>query len=415
MAKVDVEREAERQQQEYPRPPQNMPGALAVGLPGVVDLSQLRAVAEQWRDTGQRIAIIHPAMPSGDPGDDHGLAGNVQLIARDIPVGAPSPVPWLGQPAVYAALLAESESLGASACAILNADMAALTPQALEALVQPVLAGECDLAMPLYRTGRFEGLLNQAILAPLTRALYGRRVQFPLAQDFAVSAAFLPALRQSMSAPTAAAGLLWPATEAARRERSICQVSLPVHHSYPAAGLDLPSILQHIVRPLFGDMEQYAAVWQRVRGSQPTSQSSSDSGDGAQCATESTPDPHPMVEAFQLAQRNLQEVWSLVLPPVTLLELKKLSRQPMESFRMPDAVWARVVYDFALAYRLRTLSRGHLLGALAPLYLGWVGSRVLEAEKLTSIDTRQEQLERAFEENKPYLVQRWRWPDRFNP
>jgi hypothetical protein len=24
-------------------------------------------------------------------------------------------------------------------------------------------------------------------------------------------------------------------------------------------------------------------------------------------------------------------------------------------------------------------------------------------------------LERAFEQNKPYLVQRWRWPDRFNP
>ena len=87
-----------------------------------------------------------------------------------------------------------------------------------------------------------------------------------------------------------------------------------------------------------------------------------------------------MVEAFQLGQRNLQEVWSLVLPPVTLLELKKLSRQPLESFRMEDTLWAHIVYDFALAYRLRTLSRGHLLGAMAPLYLGWVGSRVLEID-----------------------------------
>jgi hypothetical protein len=122
-----------------------------------------------------------------------------------------------------------------------------------------------------------------------------------------------------------------------------------------------------------------------------------------------------MVEAFQLGQRNLQEVWSLVLPPVTLLDLKKLSRQPLETFRMPDALWARVVYDFALAYRLRTLSRGHLLGAMTPLYLGWVGSRVLEAEGMATTGARQEQLERAFEQNKPYLVQRWRWPDRFNP
>jgi hypothetical protein len=415
MAKVDLEREAERQQQEYERSPQTMAGALAVGLPGVVDLSQLRTVAEQWRDAGQRIAIIHPAPPGAESGRRDGHAGDVQLIARDIPVGAPSPLPWLGQPAVYAALLAEAESMGASACAILNIDLAALTPQALEVLVQPVLAGECDLAMPLYRAGRFEGLLNQAILAPLTRALYGRRVQYPLAQDFAVSAAFMPALRQSMSAPKAASGLLWPATEAARRDRSIGQVYLPVHHHYTAGGLDLPALLQQVVGPLFADMEQYAALWQRVRGSQPTLLAGNDTTEAAQAAAENTPDPHPMVEAFQLAQRNLQEVWSLVLPPVTLLELKKLSRQPMESFRMPDAVWARVVYDFALAYRLRTLSRGHLLGALAPLYLGWVGSRVLEAEQLSSIETRQEQLERAFEENKPYLVQRWRWPDRFNP
>ncbi len=34
----------------------------------------------------------------------------------------------------------------------------------------------------------------------------------------------------------------------------------------------------------------------------------------------------PMLETFQLGFRNLQEVWGLVLPPVTLLELKRLAR-----------------------------------------------------------------------------------------
>jgi len=56
-----------------------------------------------------------------------------------------------------------------------------------------------------------------------------------------------------------------------------------------------------------------------------------------------------------------------------------------------------------------------LLGAMAPLYLGWVGSRALEVESGVPAGQRQEQLDRAFEQNKPYLVQRWRWPDRFNP
>jgi hypothetical protein len=207
---------------------------------------------------------------------------------------------------------------------------------------------------------------------------------------------------------------LWPATEAVLRDKKICQVYLPAHHQYAAAGIDLPTLLQQVVAPLFADVDRHASLWQRVRGSHSTTASGEEPAPG-EAVAEASPDPRPMVEAFQLGQRNLQEVWSLVLPPVTLLELKKLSRQPLESFRMADALWARVVYDFALAYRLRTLSRGHLLGAMAPLYLGWVGTRVLESESAMPVQARQEQLERVFEQNKPYLVQRWRWPDRFNP
>ena len=64
-----------------------------------------------------------------------------------------------------------------------------------------------------------------------------------------------------------------------------------------------------------------------------------------------------MLETFQLGFRNLQEVWSLVLPPVTLLELKRLARVSVDRFHMPDELWVRIIYDFALAHRLRTLSR----------------------------------------------------------
>ncbi len=414
MAKVEAERETAGQAQGLSGAPQIAPGGLVVGLPGLVDMGHLQAIASGWSDGEDGVVVVHPAPPEADAPVS---ATQMQLLGRDMPAAAQSALPWLGTPALYAALLGEAETLKARACAILNADMAALTPAALHALTSPVLAGDCDLAMPIYRVGRFDGLLNQAILAPVARALYGKRVQYPLAQDFAVSAEFLPALRQSLSAPQAAGGLLWPATEAIRRDRRVYQVYLPVHHTYTAGGLDLPALLQQVVGPLFADMEKYAATWQRIRGSQATVIEGIPNADSAaeSAPHDSSPDPHPMVEAFQLAQRNLQEVWSLVLPPVTLLELKKLSRQPMESFRMADALWARVVYDFALAHRLRTLSRGHLLGALAPIYLGWVGSRVLELEGVASADARQEQLERAFEENKPYLVQRWRWPDRFNP
>jgi hypothetical protein len=97
--------------------------------------------------------------------------------------------------------------------------------------------------------------------------------------------------------------------------------------------------------------------------------------------------------------------------------LAKLSRLPQDQFRMPDELWARIVYDFALGHRLRTISRDHLLRAMTPLYLGWVASYALqlgphgtaEAGRLAG------RLAAAFESAKPYLVSRWRWPDRFTP
>ena len=73
-----------------------------------------------------------------------------------------------------------------------------------------------------------------------------------------------------------------------------------------------------------------------------------------------------MLEAFRLAYVNLQEIWALVLPPNSLLALKHLSLMAPSAFRMSDALWTRIVYDFILAYRLRTINRGHLLGALTP-------------------------------------------------
>ena len=198
------------------------------------------------------------------------------------------------------------------------------------------------------------------------------------------------------------------------RDNGICQVHVDTRHIPTADGVDLSTILAQTVGPLFAEMTSNAALWQRIRGSQPV--------ETAGVAVTPPADGHPadttpMLETFQLGFRNLQEVWGLVLPPVTLLELKRLSRVSVDRFHMPDELWVRIVYDFALAHRLRTLSRSHLLGALTPLYLGWVASYALEVGGASPAEAEQrlEKLARAYEDGKPYLLSRWRWPDRFNP
>jgi hypothetical protein len=130
--------------------------------------------------------------------------------------------------------------------------------------------------------------------------------------------------------------------------------------------------------------------------------------------SDGTADVARMVAAFQLGNANLQEIWSLVLPPNSMLALRRCSMLDPAAFNMPDGLWARIVYDFLVAYRLRTINRGHLLGALIPLYLAWVAGHINVVASGTPAERHIEAVAAAFEADKPYLVARWRWPDRFN-
>jgi hypothetical protein len=155
-------------------------------------------------------------------------------------------------------------------------------------------------------------------------------------------------------------------------------------------------------------------VWQKIRGSEPVPLY------GQLTSAEVEPavvDARRALDSFRLGQKNLSEVWGLVLPPASLLGLRKLAQLPDAELRFPDELWARTVYDFALAHRTRIMHRDHLLSAFTPLFMGWLGSYVTEMQDAdpSRIEQRLEQLCLRYEAEKPYFISRWRWPDRFNP
>jgi hypothetical protein len=395
---------------------------ILVGITGAVDVEQVRAAAAAGLRPGARVAIAHLGVPSeaaessaNGTGSEGGAQPEVRLLAYKAAAAPGNGAYWLTSGATYASLFHLAQSTGAKALVVIHADLEALAHGAVTILAEPVMSGDCELAMPIYAQSRFEGLLNAGILAPLTRALYGKRVRYPLAQDFAVASALLPVLEHpSKRLQAAGESLFWPATEAAIRDRKTCQVYVNVRHEHIAEGVELRTVLEQVVGPLFTDIETHATIWQRTRGSHavPTSGSPSPVLEGHGAI-----DTRPMVEGFQLALKNLQDLWSLILPPVSQLELKRLGRVAPESFHLADELWVRIVYDFALAHRLRTLSRSHLMGALAPLYLAWVASYAGEVASMSdaAAEQRLEKLAQAYEAGKPYLLSRWRWPDRFNP
>ena len=400
---------------------------LLIAVAGPVEAEQLRTAATRAiLGMGEpslgalRTVVAFPGVSGTEPVakvemdlEEAETHDRLRFLPYPMPPGSPAKIPWLPTAGIYQALFAMAREMGVSACTVIAPDLAALDSRFLVSIIAPVVEQRCELAMPLYALGKFDGLLNSSILAPLTRSLYGRRVRFPLALDFCFSGKMIPDMEVALQRTIAQGqSTFWPATEAAILDRGICQVHVDTHHG-PPEGVDLSTVISETVGSLFAEMTLNAPLWQRVRGSQaPITVGTPVAPPGGAAA-----DTTPMVETFQLGFRNLQEVWSLVLPPVTLLELKRLARPTTERFHLPDELWVRIVYDFALAYRLRTLSRSHLLGALTPLYLGWVASYALEVGNASATESEQrlEKLARAYEEGKPYLLSRWRWPDRFNP
>jgi glucosylglycerate synthase len=330
----------------------------------------------------------------------------------------PSGAGPLSMAASYQSIFAAGEKLQSRACCILASRLESEPHQWAYGLAEPLIGGAIDLVVPHYARHKFEGLLNSCIVAPLMRALYGKRLSNPMGPDFGLSRLLVQKLiGKERSARAAANGFhpLVSMTPVALCENlRVAEVHFGTR-SYPAPDwTNTASLMADVLGPVFLDIERNAACWQRMRVSAAVPAIGTPASVQDDTATIDTT---RLVESFALGTRELQEIWGLILPPATLFELRKLSRLAAEQFRMPDELWVRIVYDFALAHRLRTINRDHLLKSMTPLYLGWVASYAhdLQTDSALGPDQRIERLGVAFEAGKPYFVSRWRWPDRFNP
>ena len=310
-----------------------------------------------------------------------------------------------------------AERLGARGCAVLGADVTNASPAWVQRLLEPVRANTADFVAPCYARHRFAGAITTSVLYPFLRAVYGKRIRFPVGGELACSDRLL---RRYLAAD------IWQADvtrlgidvelciQALAGGFRLAQAPLGVRTLAASEGPDLAETLARVLGVLFLEAERTVSVWQKLRGSEPVPLNGTD---GSQPAEPVALDAKPLLESFRLGARALQEIWAPALPPLTLLELQKLARTGDGEFRFPDALWARTVYDFALAYHGRVMHRDHLVSAFTPLYAGWLGSWVSELHSATEqeAEARVEQLCLHYEAEKPYFIARWRSPDRFSP
>ena len=316
------------------------------------------------------------------------------------------------------AILGVVQKLQAKVCVMLTPNLRGMTPASVAALARPVLDAQFDFVAPFSTRHRFDGLVTSGLIYPLLRTLYGKRVRQPMGGDFALSADLVAHCLspQVWDSDKGRMGVdLWMAAEAFGRGYKLCQARVgALSHVFRESSPDLSATLAQVLSELFDLTTRDVSLWQRQRGSEavPILGVAHDVPQ-----TAAVLDAKKLVESFTLGYKNLQPVWGAILPPATMLVLKHMAAGQNGSFSFPDQTWVRTVFDFALGYRLRTMSREHLLRAFTPLYLAWAASFAVEMQeaRAEAAEHRLEALCLAFEAEKPYLISRWRWPDRFNP
>jgi hypothetical protein len=341
--------------------------------------------------------------------NEHAANGHSPLRVISVPQ---SNTTWTLKPADFVNAYEIARENNVRAIVMLGPGANTLSPLALRGLADAVLNASIDLATPHYALPPNTGLINSAIIYPLTRALFAARGRFPLSIDLGLSmrmAERLAAVARRTSVPNQAEAILWPVNEAVSAGFTVDEIDAGTRAVPQPSDIDVNAVLALVTGSLFADVEAKAAAWQRPRRTPPLRRTSTRVAPAGSAA-----DVAHMVDAFRLANANLQEIWSLVLPPQSLVMLKRFSVVEASAFRIPENLWARIVFDFLIAYRLRTINRGHLMGALIPLYLAWVASHINVTTSGTSPEAHIESVASAFEADKPYLVARWRWPDRFN-
>jgi len=341
-----------------------------------------------------------------------------RLFPADRMIAAPpTNAAWTSTAADFQNAFQLARETEARAVLMLGPGAGSLSTAALRSLAQAVAATQVDLAMPCYTLPAHAGLINSAILYPLTRALFASPVRFPQAIDTGLSlrmAERLAMAAQRFTNSNQADALIWPVNEAVAAGFATDEFEVGLRPLPQPAGTDINAILSLVTGSLFADIEAKAAIWQRPRRMPALRRPNLDAPTSDASISDKAGEVQRLVESFRFAYTNLQEIWSLVLPPNSLLGLKRLSVTDAPEFRMPEALWARIVFDFLIAYRLRTINRGHLLGALIPLYLAWVAGHINITAAGTGSERHIEAVAAAYDADKPYLVSRWRWPDRFN-
>jgi hypothetical protein len=397
-------------------------------LVGIPSYNNADTIAHVVRAAAAGLAKYFPDRRAAIVNSDGGSSDGTPEVVAETELASPSAIlvshpvspvhkiltPYHGIPgkgSAFRTVFAIADRLKAKACAVVDSDLRSITPEWFELLLKPIVTRNFDYVAPMYLRHKYDGTITNSIVYPLTRALYGREVRQPIGGEFGFSGRLASHYlgKPVWESDVARFGIdIWMTTTAIADGFEVCESFLGAKiHDPKDPGSDLAAMLVQVVSAVFDLMETYEDRWTKVQGAEDVPLFGFPHGVGLEPVNVNV---GRMVGIFRQGVRDLGEVWARALEEETLTRVTALAETRDETFRFPDPLWVRVVYDYALAYRRRALNREQLLRSLVPLYLGRTASFVLR-----NMDGGAEEVEESirtladeFVREKGYLRQRWK-------
>ena len=302
--------------------------------------------------------------------------------------------------------------LGAKAVVVVDADLESITPEWIRRLGEPLYSGFSYVA-PLYIRHKYDGTITNGIAYPMTRALYGRRVRQPIGGDFGFSGELAKVYTEGKGWSEAIAyfGIdIWMTTLAISQKVQLTQAFLgrPKIHRTKDPGSHLGPMFREVVGTIFSLMMHFDSFWTKIKYSRPTAIYGFGLGE-TEMPPEVAVDTENLMTKFQEGFKENSPIWEKVLVEDVYRKLLEIRDMKEKEFAFPTDLWARVLFDMAVAYRDAIMDRDMMMDSLIPLYFGRTLSFVKKTKRM-SIKQAEEAIEEdciTFEMTKPYLLKRW--------
>ncbi len=309
-------------------------------------------------------------------------------------------------------LFAKAVELSAKAVIVIDADLKSITPLWIRNLGEPLFE-QYEFVAPLYVRHKYDGPITNNIAYPITRALYGRRVRQPIGGDYGFSGAIAKTFMESdaWDKPVSHYGIdIWMTTTSMRSRVAVVQsfMGRPKVHNVKDPFETADVLFPDIVTTIFELMCRFEGFWKEVKWSRPTAVFGFGMGD-VEVPPAVNVDSKMLADKFYGGIAGHFDYYRAILTDQNINKLEEVAELSPECFEFPTGLWAKILYDFACAYKNNAVPREELVSALKPLFYGRIMSFVLETQAMNTQQVEEfiEDQCLQFEKAKPYLLERW--------